>query len=95
MEQQHEQQNVDRSTTTSTANPASDCSLSAEEANVEKEQEQERESKLSMDRKLTSLLVSTVIWIGSLMGDRIPTFLGGYECILIAHDQRDRYAKCK
>lgn len=82
MEQQHEQQNVDRSTTTSTANPASDCSLSAEEANVEKEQEQERESK----RKQSSFLVSTVIWIGSLVGDRIPTFLGGYECILIAHD---------
>lgn len=73
------------STPQSTGNPASDCSLSAEEANVEKEQE--RESKQS------SLLVSMVIWIGSLVGDRIPPFLGGYDCILIAHDQRDRYEK--
>lgn len=48
-----------------------------------------------MDRKQSSLLVSMVIWIGSLVGDRIPPFLGGYECILIAHDQRDRYDKFK
>ena len=42
------------------------------------ENKQERESKQS------SLLVSMVIWTGSLVGDRIPPKKGGYESILIA-----------
>ena len=54
-----------------------------------------KENKQEMDRKQSFLLVSTVIWIVSLVGDRIRSFLGGYECILIAHDQRDRYDKFK